>query len=573
MKPEDICVRKLSVYLAFVLLLISISVSCWHITGAHRIHNYPKEVTFWMMPNGPIKEITPTKEEINEFAEKYDLKFEITDPSGEFPPHLGNGSHIVIVDLNIVDWASVISQTSILKEIDIFEKAHPDIKIKLKIIGWRSAHEEILKAASKKNYPHPDALQMPSTWTAEFADKNILMPLTDKVKEDVDMGLQQYYDCSLSSCKIEGYETLYAIPWFLDARVMYYWKDIFNEADLTEKDIKNWNALENACKALNKQFNGNITAFGIPGGKEGKGKEWVLGHNIIPWIYGSGGKMINYKPSGERELCLSKEKVRDGMTFYIDLSLNGYTGSEDFNSTATEIDNGFVNRRYAMVYSGPWLLKLLKDLNVDKEGKIKSANVGTALPPAGKAGTYTFIGGSNLAIWRKSGNSDEAWEFIKFLSTDKESQTRYANATAMIPASREALDDWAKMDPLLNPFRDALIAGYGRSFPSIPEWGRIENILVDDLNLMWKIVGNQTLPPDKRKSMAIKKLEEIDKKCYTILNGLPPSIVSKILFFIKFLGIILWEAIVGAIVGYALTRLIDFFKEKESKRERKIKQH
>jgi len=57
------------------------------------------------------------------------------------------------------------------------------------------------------------------------------------------------------------------------------------------------------------------------------------------------------------------------------------------------------------------------------------------------------------------------------------------------------------------------------------------------------------------------------------LNGLPPSIVSKILFFIKFLGIILWEAIVGAIVGYALTRLIDFLKEKESKRERKIKQH
>lgn len=114
------------------------------------------------MPNGPIKEIAPTKEEINEFAEKYDLKFEITDPSGEFPPHLGNGSHIVRVDLNIVDWASVISQTSILKEIDIFEKAHPDIKIKLKIIGWRSAHEEILKAASKKKYPHPDALQMPS---------------------------------------------------------------------------------------------------------------------------------------------------------------------------------------------------------------------------------------------------------------------------------------------------------------------------------------------------------------------------------------------------------------------------
>jgi len=98
------------------------------------------------------------------------------------------------------------------------------------------------------------------------------MPLTDKVKEDVDMGLQQYYDCSLSSCKIEGYETLYAIPWFLDARVMYYWKDIFNEADLTEKDIKNWNALENACKALINNLMVILRLSVFQGEKKAKGR-------------------------------------------------------------------------------------------------------------------------------------------------------------------------------------------------------------------------------------------------------------------------------------------------------------
>ena len=263
MNTEDIRMRKIVAYSIFILFLITIS--CQNITNAQEISNSPTEITFWIQPNEPIAEIEPTKDEINYFTREYNLKFEITDPSREWPSYIGNGSRIVIVDLNIVEWASVISQTAILKEIDIFEKVHPDIEIKLKIIDWSSAHDELLKAYDKKCSP-PDALQMPSTWTAEFANKNVLEgeKLTDNVEEDIDMGLQQYYDCSLSSCRIDGSDTLYAIPWFLDVRAIYYWKDIFNETNLTEKDIKSWNAFEHACKQLDRQFKGNISAFGIP---------------------------------------------------------------------------------------------------------------------------------------------------------------------------------------------------------------------------------------------------------------------------------------------------------------------
>jgi multiple sugar transport system substrate-binding protein len=555
MKTEDIRMSKLVAYSIFILLFF-ISISCQ--TSAQEITNSPTEITFWMMPNEPIAEIEPTIDEINDFAREYNLKFEITDPSCEWPSYIGNGSHIVIVDLNIVDWASVISQTAMLKEIDIFEKVHPDIKIKLKIIEWSSAHDELLKASNKECSP-PDALQMPSTWTAEFAefkDKYVLKILTNDVEEDVDMGLQQYYECSLSSCRIDGSDTLYAIPWFLDARVIYYWKDIFYETNLTEKDIKNWNTFENACEKVNNRFRGSIYAFGIPGGKEGKGKEWILVHNIIPWIYGSGREIIVHKPSGERELGLSGERARNGLISYIELSLNGYTGPKDFNSTKSEIEKGFLNKDYAMIYSGPWLLKPLKDLS--REEKINIDTVGTALPPAGRVGTYTFVGGSNLAIWHYQdgdGNFYDAWEFVKFLSSDKESQKRYANATMMIPASREALEEFIKGDPLLKPFQNALIAGYGRSFPSIKEWGKIEGILADDLNSIWKIVGNETIPPARRKSMVETKLEEIDDKCYPILNGCRCPCCAKIKFFITNpppgIREVFW-ATVGAVIGIVI---------------------
>ncbi len=224
-----------------------------------------------------------------------------------------------------------------------------------------------------------------------------------------------------------------------------------------------------------------------------------------------------------------------------------------------------------MIYSGPWLLKPLK--NLDREEKINIDNVGSALPPAGKAGTYTFVGGSNLAIWHYQdgcGNFYDAWEFIKFLSTDKDSQKRYANATMMIPASREALEEFITVDPLLKPFRNALVAGYGRSFPSIKEWGEIEGIMVDDLNLIWKIVGNGSFIPDRRRAMVETELEETDETCYWILNHgwkwriwkhLPQRWKEVILFGSNYLNQML--AIITC-VSFVLV-LHGLFKRKENK--------
>jgi multiple sugar transport system substrate-binding protein len=358
--------------------------------------------------------------------------------------------------------------------------------------------------------------------------------------------------------------------WDSLARAIYYWKDIFNETNLTEKDIKNWDAFENSCKKIKGQFRGNISAFGIPGG--GKGKEWLLAHNIIPWVYGSGGEIIVHKPLGERELGLSRESAMDGLMFYIDLSLNRYTGPNDFNATKGEIEKGFLNKKYAMIYSGPWLLKPLKDL--DREGKINIDNVGTALPPAGKAGTYTFVGGSNLAIWHYQdggGTYYDAWEFVKFLSADKDSQKRYANATMMIPASREALEEFITVDLLLKPFRNALVAGYGRSFPSIKEWGEIEDRLVDNLNSTWKIVGKD-LTVFSRRAMVKTELEQTDETCYWILNHgwkwriwkhLPQCLKEVILFGSNYLNQML--AII-AFVSFALA-LHGLFKRKDSKEQ------
>ena len=54
--------------------------------------------------------------------------------------------------------------------------------------------------------------------------------------------------------------------------------------------------------------------------------------------------------------------------------------------------------------------------------------------PRGKA--YTFVGGSNLMMFKSSKNKDAAWEVMKFMSPD-DIQTKYAELLGMFPSRTE----------------------------------------------------------------------------------------------------------------------------------------
>jgi len=435
------------------------------------------------MPNEPVFIKEPTLEEIKEFAKKHNLTFEVKDSSNKFPKKIGDGEHIVLVDLDVVEWYMVMGQVQILKLIEEFEKIHPDIKIKLKIISWSSAYKEFLKAAEGKNTP-PDVLQMPSTWTAKFADMNKLEVLTQYDKEII--GFNNFYENSLLSSRING--EYYAVPWILDIRVLYYWKDILNKAGVKEEDLRNWESYE---KASNKIRNKGYNALAIPGGKEGE-KEWVLVQNLVPWVYGNGGKIINLE-ARKLEIAHPEDDAYKGLWFYINLA--EYTNSSlDSNLSFQEIQNKFLNKEYAMLYSGPWLVNIA--LEAEEEGKINLTDIGATFPPAGNVGVFTFVGGSNLAIWDHGGpweGRDSALDLIKFLSSNKAAQLRYAEATYSIPALVSALDDYTQSLEILKVFQKVMLAGIGISFHGIPEWAEYENILVDHLNSIWKYVGDKKL--------------------------------------------------------------------------------
>src|SRR5205814_498879 len=55
---------------------------------------------------------------------------------------------------------------------------------------------------------------------------------------------------SWDSCRPPGNDRIYAVPWFLDIRVLYYRRDLLQEAGVSEGMLENWSGFSAACRRL-----------------------------------------------------------------------------------------------------------------------------------------------------------------------------------------------------------------------------------------------------------------------------------------------------------------------------------
>jgi multiple sugar transport system substrate-binding protein len=155
-------------------------------------------------------------------------------------------------------------------------------------------------------------------------------------------------------------------------------------------------------------------------------------------------------------------------------------------------DAGFRNRKYAMIFSGPWSIKSLTDAGVP---------FGVALVPAGPAGSATTVGGTNMVIFHKE-TKDLALKFMKFLLTP-EIQAFWANELGQIPLREDAIPliDTAK-HPYLKTFIEQM--KYATPRPPHPNYTEIE--LTFNAEMEAALSGQKT--PEQALKDAVKKVNE-----------------------------------------------------------------
>jgi multiple sugar transport system substrate-binding protein len=376
------------------------------------------------------------------------------------------------------------------------------IKVKITSVDWGAGWSKITTAATSGDVP--DMVQLGSTWVSAISGMGALDTFSKEAIAQLG-GQNAFVPVSWKTTGIEGSGQVNAIPWIVDARTLFYRKDVLRKAGVSPAELGTWASFQ---KALKKIFEADLVIEEqpiAPLGISGK-NDWNVIHSLAPWIWMAGGDFL----SADRKTCvLDSPEVYNGIAYYISLVRENYVPIEYLELNTAQVSGNFNDGACAMYFDGPYEVKTLTRPAAEggAEGTLTARNFVVTGYPSGPKGRITFVGGSSLAIFKNSKNKAGALKVIQYLTSAK-AQVEYAKVTGFLPARLESFNDpYFANDPNRKVFKDAVL--YGRTYPSIPSWGLLEPILTRRFGIMWDYVtsGSEYNPEKIKEQLRLAKKE------------------------------------------------------------------
>ena len=376
------------------------------------------------------------------------------------------------------------------------------IKVKITSVDWGAAWSKITTAATSGDVP--DVVQIGSTWVSAISGMGALEVFSPEAIAEVG-GADTFVPVAWKTSGIENSGKTTAIPWIVDARALFYRKDALRKSGVSPWALSNWTSFK---AALKKIYDADVVIDDqpvAPIGISGK-NDWNVIHSLAPWIWMAGGDFL----SPDRKTCvLDSDEVFQGISFYISLVREGYVPIEYLELNTAQVSGNFNDGACAMYFDGPYEVKTLTRPAAEGGalGSLTSRNFGVTGYPKGPRGHFTFVGGSNLGIFKQARNKTGALRVIKYL-TSKKAQIEYAKVSGFLPARKDAFaDPFFADDEHRKIFKDAVL--YGRTYPPIPQWGLLEPILTRRFGIMWDYVtsGEDYDPNEIREQLKLAKKE------------------------------------------------------------------
>ena len=325
-----------------------------------------------------------------------------------------------------------------------FESANPGVKVQVTAIPWDAAHDKFTTAITANKTP--DVAMVGTTWMGEFAGMGALDPTPGSIDKSA------FFEGAQKTTEVNG--TSYGIPWYVETRLVYYRTDLAKKAGMTTPPT-DWDGLKSMAKAMQDKA-GAKWGIGLQAGGTGS---W---QSVMPFAWSAGADLTK---DGGKAYNFDSPELLKATKYYQSFFTDGISDKAAPATPTTEPD--FVSGKVPMFISGPWEMSAVEKAGGGDKFKDK---YDVFQIPADKTSS-SFVGGSNLAVFKNTKNRDSAWKFVQWLS-DPKTQVKWYGMSTDLPSVKSA---W--QDPALTS--DTKLAVFGKQLetaqapPSFATWEQV----------------------------------------------------------------------------------------------------
>ena len=298
----------------------------------------------------------------------------------------------------------------------------------------------------------------------------------------------------------EAKERIYALPLYVDTLALYYNKDTFNSVGIPSPPAICEELLDDVYLLTEKDQWGNIKKSGIA---MGTAENINRSTDILAFLMlQSGAEMTNEdrtKATFGQAIRQEEERFnpgKDALRFYTDFS-NPSKNIYCWNRQMPYSIDAFYQGKAAMMINYSYAIETIR-------AKSPYLNFAIALVPQIKDRKFdvNYANYWGYTVFRDSEESESAWRFLQFLSSEK-SAKKYLENTKR-PTARRDLISWQKEDSELSAFANQVL--------SAKSWYQADSQTIEEIfiNMVESIVlGKATL--DQALKEAVDKVNVLMK--------------------------------------------------------------
>jgi multiple sugar transport system substrate-binding protein len=368
-----------------------------------------------------------------------------------------------------------------------FNERHPGIRVRLQVMPMSSdtQHNQYATYLISED-SSIDVYTLDVVWPAEFGSAGWALPLDDFLPPGE---REKFLPGPLAACTLEG--RLYAVPWYTDAGMLYYRKDLL--AKYGFKPPGTWDELVRQAKVIGERE--KISGFLYQAAQyEG------LVCNFFEHVWGNGGDCF----TGDNTVVIDRRPAVEALQLMRDLIFR-YGVCPAGTPTYREEDTRtlFTRGKAVFMRNWPYVWALSQD---SAKGSLVAGKVGVApLPHAKGHRGAGCLGGWNMMISRFSRHPKEAWKFVDFM-TGEEGQRLNAIMGTHLPTRKKMYHDPGVLskNPYFARFYDVFTGARPR--PVTPFYSRISDIF--QIRLHQAITGSKT--PEEALKEAAEELRKME---------------------------------------------------------------